>query len=785
MKIHRLNKKITAVVIFLAIFSSTIMCFNVKAVGPFDITSSIIFNGIDESRIQLAPGITKKVYTFIDSDKKRQKMFVIEADNKNSNVVIKTGMPYDTGKYAMQTVSDQARYAINGGKNVIAAVNGDFYYMVTGEPIGIIYRDGEPIKSSFETGWKFFGILKNGTAVIGDKSSYMNVKDDLVEALGGNAMLVYEGQIYDTPITGRYREPRTAVGIRKDGTVFFVTVDGKDESYSAGLSIKDLAKLMKDMGAIRALNLDGGGSSALISKNIDNDSLYLQNRPSDGRERKVGSSWLVTTAAISNKLFKFANIKPLDKIVTPHSIINFKAIGKDEAGMNAELPYEGVVWDISDKSYGTIDQNGVFRSNGKVGQVEILVYYDGKIVGRTWLEIANPSKIYINKKNIRVDKKGTINVKVIAKYKDRPIDLKDDAIEYMVTNGIGNIDSKGNFHAKDKSCYGKIIAKVKGTSISTSVDVVVGNLEELNKIVIPNKTRIYGNNRFATAVSIANKLYDGQVDDIVIANAYNYTDQISASILANSIDAPVLLFGNNDEYDKEALGYIKEHLSKDGKIYIIGGNGAINYKSINNIKMIGYENIERIDGKDRYETNIKINSQVEVKNGTPLIIASGEGFADALSIATIAHLKKYPLILTSKSKLSTYAVDYINQIKPSKIYIAGGQGVVGKSIEKEVLALTSLKSDNIIRFNGKNRYDTNLNILKYFNIEGDTIAIASGVNFPDSLVGSLYASFNNATILLVNNDMNLMNQKRYVENKGYKNCIIFGGTGVVSNKTVM
>src|SRR3712207_1368145 len=176
-----------------------------------------------------------------------------------------------------------------------AAVNGDFYYMVTGEPIGIIYRDGEPIKSSFETGWKFFGILKNGTAVIGDKSSYMNVKDDLVEALGGNAMLVYEGQIYDTPITGRYREPRTAVGIRKDGTVFFVTVDGKDESYSAGLSIKDLAKLMKDMGAIRALNLDGGGSSALISKNIDNDSLYLQNRPSDGRERKVGSSWLVTT----------------------------------------------------------------------------------------------------------------------------------------------------------------------------------------------------------------------------------------------------------------------------------------------------------------------------------------------------------------------------------------------------------------------------------------------------------------------------------------------------------
>src|SRR3712207_8938007 len=42
-------------------------------------------------------------------------------------------------------------YAINGGKNVIAAVNGDFYYMVTGEPIGIIYRDGEPIRSEEHT----------------------------------------------------------------------------------------------------------------------------------------------------------------------------------------------------------------------------------------------------------------------------------------------------------------------------------------------------------------------------------------------------------------------------------------------------------------------------------------------------------------------------------------------------------------------------------------------------------------------------------------------------------
>lgn len=601
------------------------------------------------------------------------------------------------------------------------------------------------------------------------------------EALGGNAILVKDRHVYQTPPIGAYREPRTAVGIKADGTVFFVAIDGKQEPYSAGISIKDLAYLMADMGAVQALNLDGGGSTTFVAKKPANDNISVWNRPSDGRERSVGNSWLAVTKVKSNKGFTQAYIEPFDKSYTPGSSINFKAIGMDEIGLPAPLPYEGVVWAISDKSFGSIDKNGVFTSNGKVGQVEILVYYDGKIVGRTWVEIVQPDEIHSSINNIKINKNSNKAISISGKYKERDVKLKGSDILWQVPQEIGTVDENGVLHTKDKDASGKIIAKVKGTNLSITIDVLVGKASEINKIKIENKTRLSGANRFETAASIAKKLYSEETLNVVIANAYNYTDQISASILGNNLKAPVLLVGNNPEYDKEALSYIKEHMIKEGKVFVVGGKGAVGDTVVDSIKSLGVKNIERMEGKDRYDTNIKTNAKLNLAKGTPIIIASGEGFADALSAASIAQINKYPIILTSKNSLSKDAEQYIKNVSPSKVYIIGGEGVVSKNVKSAVSNITGLNDGNIVRISGTDRYKTNMNVLKSFDIKGDTIAIASGISFPDSLVGSVYAANSNAPILLVNNVMNLSEQSKYVYSKGYKNCIIFGGNGVVSD----
>ena len=76
------------------------------------------------------------------------------------------------------------------------------------------------------------------------------------------------------------RAPRTALGIKKDGTLLMVVVDGRSNN-SAGLTLTELATYMLRLGAREAVNFDGGGSSVMAING------QVVNKPSDGRERSV------------------------------------------------------------------------------------------------------------------------------------------------------------------------------------------------------------------------------------------------------------------------------------------------------------------------------------------------------------------------------------------------------------------------------------------------------------------------------------------------------------------
>lgn len=85
------------------------------------------------------------------------------------------------------------------------------------------------------------------------------------------------------------RNPRTAVGIRKDGVIVVAVVDGHRHATSVGVTIEELRKLMASLGAADAVNLDGGGSSAMVVRD------RLINNPSDPEgERKIGDALLFT-----------------------------------------------------------------------------------------------------------------------------------------------------------------------------------------------------------------------------------------------------------------------------------------------------------------------------------------------------------------------------------------------------------------------------------------------------------------------------------------------------------
>ena len=114
----------------------------------------------------------------------------------------------------------------------------------------------------------------------------------LVTALGGGPRLVKNGQIHVTDEGFRAdvlrgAGPRTAFGIDKQGRYIILVADGRQGYYSTGLTLQELAATMQQLGAVDAMNLDGGGSTALAVKG------KIVNRPSDGRERSVANALLV------------------------------------------------------------------------------------------------------------------------------------------------------------------------------------------------------------------------------------------------------------------------------------------------------------------------------------------------------------------------------------------------------------------------------------------------------------------------------------------------------------
>lgn len=117
--------------------------------------------------------------------------------------------------------------------------------------------------------------------------------DNCPNILGVGPRLLTSGSVTVTaaeeefPGDIRYgRAPRSAVGVTKDGHFLLGVVDGR-QAISHGLTLTEWAYLMKKMGAVDAINFDGGGSSELVVGG------EIQNSPSDGNERAVGSALIV------------------------------------------------------------------------------------------------------------------------------------------------------------------------------------------------------------------------------------------------------------------------------------------------------------------------------------------------------------------------------------------------------------------------------------------------------------------------------------------------------------
>jgi hypothetical protein len=225
---------------------------------------------------------------------------VVELDLSKSSGVLKVVAERGEDGFVAATVSRLAE--LNG---LVVAVNASFFqvpagkYPVAGEraeAVGGLILEGRTIAPKGPgLGLINAGLCMDGRNVRVEKGFECK---GATYGFAAGPLLLWHGESVDTEFADKIfkslRHPRTAVGVDSaEQKVWFLVVDGRQPGVSEGATLDELKQMLKDEGAVDALNLDGGGSSVLVARSPDG-SLKVLNVPIHdrvpGRERPVVSA---------------------------------------------------------------------------------------------------------------------------------------------------------------------------------------------------------------------------------------------------------------------------------------------------------------------------------------------------------------------------------------------------------------------------------------------------------------------------------------------------------------
>lgn len=245
--------------------------------------------------------------------------------------------------------------------------------------------------------------------------------------------------------------------------------------------------------------------------------------------------------------------------------------------------------------------------------------------------------------------------------------------------------------------------------------IVVGGEESVSKNIfegLKNKDytvrRISGQNRYETAKKIGQevRLTSKNTDLAILVDGRNFLDAISVSDLASERRVPILLT-EADLLNKETKEALRDWNIK--KLTIAGAEKSVS-KNIEEKLKASIKDVDRIAGKDRYETSYLVAKELRSKidNKNNMILVDGRNFPDGITVASLSSKYKSPILLTTGDKIHPRVAKAINDWSIENILITGGYKSVSKDIED------GLNVEKIYRVSGNNRYNIAIEISKKY-----------------------------------------------------------------------
>lgn len=337
--------------------------------------------------------------------------------------------------WAMLETTKQAQsMQTRRGENVVGAINAGGYDMSNGRPSGAFVMNGVAINRATAT---TFWVDMDGKAHITDAQTCNAALDagNVREAVAGFGDIFENGHAR-SGLDNTTRASRTAIGIKADGTVVMLMVDGRQAPYSVGMTMAEVAASMEALSCVEAVNLDGGGSSTFATQregepeNETTAGLTLRCRPSDGYERKVSNTIMVLSNAQPTGTFDHAVLTPNNEVYTPGSTVQFKAAGVDAAGGRADIP-AGAVWAVLSGG-GRIDADGAYTATDDCGEVIVGLQVNGKTVGQTAIQIQWPDKLDFTNSSVSIDFGETSDLTFKPTWQGREVRYKDGDFAWSI-----------------------------------------------------------------------------------------------------------------------------------------------------------------------------------------------------------------------------------------------------------------------------------------------------------------------------------------------------------------
>ncbi|MFZ3129869.1 MAG: cell wall-binding repeat-containing protein [Desulfosporosinus sp.] len=286
--------------------------------------------------------------------------------------------------------------------------------------------------------------------------------------------------------------------------------------------------------------------------------------------------------------------------------------------------------------------------------------------------------------------------------------------------------------------------------------------------------RLFGMRAEDTAIRISQEGWaDNSSPFVILARTDRFQDALAAAPLARKLKAPLLLTAPG-QLDNAVLQEIKR-LGSGGKVYVIGGTGAIK-TTVTDALTKANLSFERISGNTAADTAVEIAKKIGPS--TRVILASSTSFPDALSASAPAAALGIPILLTEQGTLPESTKQLLKDFQVTKTIIVGGKFAISTAFDSTGGALESYGP---LRLAGYTKYDTMLQIVKYFDQNPQSIVIATGENFPDGLSGGAFAALNGSPMILIPKEGINDETQTYLEGLGGKTTktYLLGGTGVI------